>query len=227
MTRGEMITRVARKLSLSTRASHQDLLFLQETLDQAVIKVLLRTKCYVDIGNQVLTAGETKYRTNAAILQVLNAEMIGGRRDLEVVQIDELQDRARSVTYQDLPYMIAGQGNLLMVFPPPASDSTIQYTFVPFPSPMTDDGHDLSNPTYGGIPEEIQSAVEYYLLWQAAEYDEKSSAQNAEYFQTQYEREVIMARKAARGKFGRRMPRAKVGYPGSPYRHSRNDVYPA
>jgi hypothetical protein len=226
MTRGELKTRVARKLSLTLRPGHQDLLFLEETLNQAVVDVLLRTRCYVDIGNQVLTAGEAKYRTNNAILLVLNAEMVGGRRDLEVVQIDELQDRARSVTYQDLPYMIAGQGNLLMVFPPPASGSTIQYTFVPRPSEMTDDAHDPSNATYGGIPEEIHRALEYYTLWQAAEYDEKTSAQNAEYFQTQYERELIMARKHVRGKFGRRMPRVKIGYPGNAYR-SRNDVYPS
>ncbi len=228
MTRGELIAKVSRKLSFNQTVGHQDRLFLEGVANEAVREMLLRTHCYVDLGNMALTAGVTTYRLNVSILAILEAEVTGSLRTIQVVPMTELMKRARGVSYQDLPFLIASSGNFVRVYPPPAAGATIQFTYVPRPTAMTADANDPATATYGGVPEELHQGLEYYMLWQGAEYDEKVSKQDATYYQQQYEAQIILGRRRLRGQMGRALvaPRG-AGYPESPNRPpSRNDTYP-
>jgi hypothetical protein len=142
----------------------------------------------------------------------------------KLVSLDDILER-NAATANDTVRLIAQDGDFLVVYPTPASATTLEYEFVPRPTAMTLDSHDPSTVTYGGLRTEWHRAVQYYMLWQAAEYDQAQSAQNVEYYQKQYEREIIQTRKDKRRLSGRRLSPARVGYPGVNIGR-RNDVYP-
>jgi hypothetical protein len=98
-----------------------------------------------------------------------------------------------------------------MVWPTPASSSSLTIYYVPEPTEMSSSTHDPSISTYGGIPTEHHKAIELYMLSECGDYDDdQTSAQGARYAQL-YETEVLKIKRAQKFKGGRRLPPARPG----------------
>lgn len=232
MNRGRLIAHTAAKLGLSTRAGGEELTLMEEWAQKAVVDVLLRTHCYVEIGDMNLTAGVSEYRTDADILAVLNDRITSAsdKRHFQVVSLAEIIDYQNAndayATSSTGASFVAFEGNLMVVYPAAASGDTVRYFYIPRPTNMTSDADDPATAAFGGIPEEYHDAILYYMLWQGAEYDDKRAALTpGDYFKI-YEGLCASYRKMHRRKAGRGLRPARVGYPGSWHLGRRNDVYP-
>ena len=229
MTRGELIFAVSRSLGLDDTASSDELTLMQRWANQAVVEVLLRTHIYIDIGNTTLTADESEYRLDSAILAIDDGygTTAAGIGPYDLVTTAEMIAIQSAAPVGPTRKVVAIEGDLLIVAPVPETSETLTFYYVPRPTAMSDDSHDPSNATYGGIPSEHHRALEYYMLWRGAEYDDKQMTRAQEYLQ-QFERECVAVRKARRHKASRRLKGAPMaGYPGSNGpRYGRNDIYP-
>jgi hypothetical protein len=88
---------------------------------------------------------------------------------------------------------------------------TLTVYYVPRPTPMSSDSHDPSNATYGGIPKEHHKALEFYALWQGADYDDDSTSQQGDRYFGQYQMWLGKMKKNQKFKGGNRMPKATLG----------------
>jgi hypothetical protein len=221
---------VARKTGLSTDANTDDLAFLQDLANAAVTEVLLRTHVFIDIGEMTLISGQAEYRLDSNVLAVDDGRgsSPAGIGNYAVVSLEEMI-RRQSAGYvgPSARQVCAFDGDLLVVSPTPADNSTVlRFYYVPRPSPMTDDAHDPSTTSFGGIRSEYHRALEYYMLWQAAEDVEKKSPLGPnDYFQI-FVGECKLIRDRKWGLQGRKLAPAAVGYPYSRRLVTRNDVYP-
>ena len=229
MTLGDFIAVVGAKLGLNTGLTHEERALMVRWANEGVIEVLLATHCYTEIGNMTLTAGVNSYRTDADILALQNDKITSSARSgtVKTVTLEEMIDRQSTNYSVDRSgiSVVALEGNLLLVYPTPTAGDTITYYYVPRPDPMTDNAHDPATVTYGGIPSEYHKAVEYYMLWQGAEYDNKKAPMTPQEYGTAFEQLCKKYRKAHRQKAQRGLRPARVGYPGRNLGR-RNDVYP-
>jgi hypothetical protein len=230
MTRGDLITAVARKLSFFiTDPNSDELKQLQDLCNAGVVEVLLETHCYTDVGDMDLQVGVDIYRTDASILAVKNERIKSQSMNysFDVVSMQEILDLQNGLAATAAPPgKVAFENDLMMLYPAPSFVDTIRFIYVPVPTSMTLDTHDPSNPTYGGIPSWGHRAIEYYMLWQAAETDDKTSALSPKDYKAIFEEECGKIRKRARAKARRSLTPARVGYPGSRSAGRRNDTYP-
>lgn len=236
MNRGRLVARTAAYLGLGTDVT-EELTLLQEWANEGVLEVLLETHCYIQIGDLTLTSGTSEYRQDTSILAIDDGRgsTPSGIGPYQLVTLaDMIQYQSISSVSPTWQKLIAFQGDLMIVHPVPSTGETLRFYYVPRPSAMTDDSHDPSNATYGGIPSEYHRAIEYYMRWQAAEYDDKGGgffrghafAPGSTYKQS-FDEEIKKILKRKRKKEGGRTLRpARVGYPGSQRVPLRNDVYP-
>jgi len=232
MTRGELIFECSRAIGLDDTAGGDELILMQRWANRGVRDVLLRTACYVDIGDMPLQASITDYRIDASILRVVNAHITSATDSSQISPLEQV-DMKTVDEYLDTnpaasdPTMFAIDGTLMRVAPTPSGANTLRFYYVPKPSNMTDDSHDPSTSTYGGIPEEYHEAVLYYMLWKGSEYDDKQAALSPKDYRQAYQGLLADVRKELRKKSGRGLNRARVGYPSkSRFPYSRNDIYP-
>lgn len=235
MTRGRAVARVAAKLGLDTTAGSEELILMQEWWNEGIVDVLLKTHCYVEIGDLTLQAGVTDYRTDHSILALANSKITSQNQQFlfDVVTLGEaIEDNAFAATTGSTVASAAIEGDLLMVSPAPTTADVIRYYYIPKPSQAAADGTttgDATDPslsTYGGIPTEYHLAIEYYMLWQAAEYDDKEHALSPKDYRDIYDGLCKDYRKRHRQKAGRGLRPARVGYPNSMRAGRRNDQYP-
>lgn len=229
MTRGELIRKVSAKLGLNMSAGHAERTEMEAWANEGVIEVLLATHCYTEIGDMDLTAGVSEYRMDDDILAVTNDKITSGSNSgtFRVVTLEEMIDRQASNYTVDRTgtSVVAMEGNLLIVFPAPVSGTTIRYFYVPRPTPMTDDNHSPATADYGGIPAEYHKAIEYYMLWQGAEYDNKKAPMAPQEYATAFEGLCKQYRKYHRQKAQRGLRPGRVGYQGRNLGR-RSDTYP-
>lgn len=224
MTLGDLIFVVERKSGLNDSVPDEHTLMLKWAND-GLIEVLLETHAVVEIGDMTLQVGVSEYRTDANILAVLNARVTSAnqRYDLEVVDLDVLMSRQRT-TSTSPTQCIAVEGDLLFVYPTPTAADVLRWIYVPRPaSQLVTNADDLSSASFGRLPKEYHRAVEYYMLWQAAEYDDKKFAESPLDLFKQFQFECHNVRKRKKHKRGRQPRVAKVGYPGKRQVGTRND----
>ncbi len=127
----------------------------------------------------------------------------------------------------------------MRVAPAPSSAAVLRFYYVPRPLAMladgtlTADGNDPSNPTYGGIPDEYHDAIQFYVNWRAAKYDDKgggfsrgnASSPGQSYFDD-YRRRIKEIRKELRQKGARGLHAGVVGYPDEGWMSNSNSAYP-
>ena len=233
MTRGELIFECSRALGLDDTAGGDELTLMQRWANRGVVDVLLRTLCYTDIGDMTLTAVTTDYRIDASILAITNVHITSATDTSQVSPLEQV-DMKTVDEYLDSnpaaadPTMFALQGTLMRVAPTPSGANTLRFFYVPKPLNMTDDAHDPSNVTYGGVPEEYHEAILYYMLWKGSEYDDKQAALSPKDYRQAYQGLLADVRKQLRNKSGRGLNRARVGYPSrSRFPTMRNDIYPS
>lgn len=230
MTRGQLIFTVSRKLGLDDAAGSDELTLMQDWANRGVIDVLLKTHCYVDLGDMTLTSGQAEYRTDSNVLAVVGKRItsLSQRYSFEAVTMDEILELQNASPAGSSPARkIAIEGNLMIVWPTPSAADVIRWLYVPRPSSMTLDTHDPSSTQYGGIPTEYHDAIEYFMLWQGAEYDDKRAPLGPMDYAKLYENRCMEIRKRTRSKRARGLLPARVGYPGhQTAAERRNDVYP-
>ncbi len=231
MTRGRLIGHTASKLGFETEAGSDELLLMQEWAQKGVVDVLLRTHVYVEGGDMTLTAGVSEYRTDADVLAVLNDRITSSsqQRHFDVVTLAEIIDyQNANATYsssQTGASKVAFEGNLMVTYPAASAGDSIRFYYVPRPTDMTDDAHDPSVATYGGIPSEYHDAILYYMLWQGAEYDDKRAALSPEDYFKLYDALCKEYRQFHRKKASRGIRPARIGYPNRRNLGRRSDTY--
>ena len=228
MNRGQLVARAARKMGLSTVAGTDDLAFLQDLANAAVVETLLRTHCYVDIGEMTLISGTAEYRLDSNVLAVDDGRgsSPAGIGNYKLISLEEMI-RRQSAGYvaPSARQVCAFDGDLLVVSPTPADSSTVlRFYYVPKPSPMTQDTDDPSTASFGGIRTEYHRALEYYMLWQAAEDVEKKSPLGPEDYFNIFQGECKLIRDRKWALAGRKLAPAQIGYPDTRRVPLRNDV---
>jgi len=217
-------------MGLSTVASSDDLLFMQDMANDAVVETLLRTHINIHMGDMALDSGVAEYRLDSNMLAVDDGRgsTPAGIGNYEIVSLEEMI-RRQSSGYVTPTWrkVVAFDGNLLIVSPTPSESEVIRFYYVPRPTAMTDDVNDPSTDTYGGIPSQYHRALEYYMLWQAAEHVEKTRPLGPVDYFNLYENECKLILDRKRQMVGRKLSPAQVGYPDSRRHPTRNDVYPA
>lgn len=243
MTRGQIVFEVSRSLGLDDTASSDELTLMQRWVNRGIVDVLMKTRCYMDIGTMTLTAGKTDYRLDSAILvvnQITVPDTAGNAIELDSINMNDILPYLSSqIATTATPLYASIEGTFMRVAPPPSSAAVLTYLYVPKPTEIPADGTtgsdslDPSTPAYGGIPTEYHDALVMYLLWKAAEYDDKGGGffrgkafAPGSAYQQEYEGRIDEIKKEHRRKAGRGMHAGKVGYPDRMRVLRRNDVYP-
>jgi hypothetical protein len=238
MNRGDFIFSVSRELGLDDTVGVDERTLMDKWANDAVVDVLIETHFYIQIGDQALTAGTSEYRLDSNILAIDDGRgsTPAGIGPYELISLREMIEyQSAQPVGSGMRKYIAIQGSLMVVAPTPDVNEVLRFFYVPRPTKMTSDAHDPSNATYGGIPEEYHRAIEYYMIWRAAEYDDKGGGffrghafAPGSVFKDYYEAELGKIRKHKRKLEGRTLRPARVGYPGTrrPTGFARNDIYP-
>lgn len=241
MTRGEIVFGVSRELGLDDTASSDELILMQRWINRGIRDVLVKTRCYLDEGDMALTIGYTEYRIDSSILAVdsMHGTSDGQTYRLKDLDMNELDAYLISNPSAGPASYYAIRGSFMRIAPAPSSAETLRFFYVPKPAEITADGTtaadstDLANVTYGGIPEEYHDAVEAFVTWKAAAYDDKGGgffrghafAPGSAYMDL-YQGRIKEIRKELRGKGSRGMHAGRLGYPDRGMAGRRNDVYP-
>ena len=218
MTRDELVTRVGLKLGLAYDVSGDERDLLRAWVNEAIVDILLRTHIYIAIGDVTLTSGTAEYRLDASVLAIDDGRgsTPAGIGHYNVIGLGEMIDRqSTNVVSSGYRKYIAIEGDLLIVSPTPGASETLRFFYVPQPTVTSSGSHDPSNATYGGIPTWAHRSIEYYMLWQGAEYDDKSAALTPKDYHDLYLAECDEIGKRRRRHRDRAMIPPRIGYPGS------------
>lgn len=192
----------------------------------------LNNKIHFNIGIADLDIldGIDDYTIDGAIESIEDVTILGSLVKPDRVTREEIYDLRRyanSGTAQGDTYCYCLYGNLFQIYPTPTADSTMRIAYVNcITTDVLGSSDDLSV-DLGMLPlGPLSKALEYYGLWQAAEYDDKGMSQRAQDYLTQYDKFVSEARIAVRRRSGRGFVGAQAGYPVRRGFPRRNDVYP-
>lgn len=236
MTRGRLIARVAASFGLDTTVGSEELLLLQEWVDEAVRDVLRRTHCYSAVGTFTIAAGVADGTFPDDVLAIDDRTIASSTTKVRLVSTDEMYEirRANLTGSGDSVFYMAIAYPVVMIWPTPSANVTITYLYVPDPDPMSSDSIDTATlfsaapptPPDLGIPREGDMALEAYMEWRAARYDDKRSKPDKDYW-ADYLVYCQELKKSVRHKGQRGLLPSKVGYPWVPSRrYGRNDIYP-
>jgi hypothetical protein len=158
-----MITRVSRIVGLGSSDAHsvEERALLEELANEAVLDVLRRTRLAMRCVDITLVAGEREYELADEILTLHNLKTAAGTELNEYATGDIRRVGSGG-------YAVVGYNRLVLGWEPDADGLTISAWYQRRPTPMSDDTHDPSNITYGGIPEEFHPALINYMCWHAA-----------------------------------------------------------
>lgn len=190
---------------------------LERWANEAVLDFLLRTHCYVTTGTASLSADVSDYTLDTDILLMKHAYLSVGSDNHRVQQVSpaelmEMRITGGSVSVSDSPTYYAIEGaNLLRVYPTPSGSVTLNFTYVPRPTAMSDDSHDPSNATYGGIPAEFHKALEFWMCAQAGDYDDDQGSGHGARYLADYMEYVRLCRRSLAVKGNVSPPRFRVG----------------
>lgn len=242
MTGGDLTFRVSRSLGLDDTQGGDELKLMQSWANDAIIDVLIKTRCTVSWNSVALSAGVTEYTLDTTFLAVqsIKGPTALGTGPWRIVSMQEIMEFQESGTaYADPPLVAIDGGNYMTVAPAPAADENLSFLAVIKPTPLfsaanlgttTDNSNDPYDSLYGLIPSEYHRALEYYMLWRGAEYDDKLAATYgkgaAQGYLDRYNDELKMIRRAKTRLAGRGLSGAKApGYPATRHRGGRNDTY--
>lgn len=188
--------------------------------NQAVVDLLLRTRCYVTSSTASLSAGVKDYTLDSNILTATNVYVSGASEPLMRVTPEELLNlrMGNQTVSSSMQYYAVNGSNMLMVYPTPSANDVLMVYYVPRPSAMSVSSHDPSNATYGGIPSQYHKAIEYFVCAEAADDDDDASSAQGQRYRELYEREILRVRNYSRRKLGPFQPRFRTAMSGRRFR---------
>lgn len=184
-------TAVSSKLGLDNASGSTEQILVDSWVNEGIVEILLRTHCKVEKGTMAVTSGTWDYQLDTGILAIRDiwgTDSAGAVTAVIRVSEQEILDLHRSTSSGSatLRYTVVGS-NLILLWPTPTTAYTLNLLYVPRPTSMTAADHDPSAETYGRIPKEFHKAIEYFALWQGAEYDENQGSQGGERFRALFE----------------------------------------
>jgi hypothetical protein len=204
---------------------------LNDWAQDAVYDFLIATRAKLGSGQITLSAGVGDYSLatvapNAMGITEATISSGGSQYGLERVHMDELLDWRRTSQTLDRVRKYAVEGDLLMLYPTPASADTITYYGPMRPTAFTADNNDFTTATYGGIQPQHDTALLAYIRWRAAIYDERRLPHTPDQYRQFYNLELSKARQRMRRMGGRDPVGLRAGYPAGGSPGTRNDTYP-
>ena len=232
-TRGDLKRHCALEVGLDRTTNSDEDLLMNDWAQDAIHDFLIETRSRLTSTTLNLSAGVADYSLatlNANILGITEMQLTSGgtKYSLERVSVEEILDWRRTTQANDRSRLYAVEGDLLAVYPTPASADTITAYIITKPTAMDTDFRDWTTSTYGGIPSQHGPVLLAYMLWRAARYDERKVPHTPQQYRDQYEALIREARSRMRRMGGRRSAGMSAGYPGiggNP--GTRNDIYPA
>lgn len=224
MNLGDLIFRTAHRSGLSDDNTDEHTLMVGWARD-GVVEVLLETSCVIDTATTTLQPNFYLYTIDPAVLAVKAAQLQsqGQLYDVEVTQLERLRSRQRGQGTSPVQ-LLAVEGDRLYVYPTPSQADVIIWDYVPRPQQqLTNPADDPSLTQFGRIPVEYHRAIEYYMLWQSAEYDDKKFAETPQEIMGRFTAECARVSRRRKGKRGRTPFRPLIGYPGRISMPTRND----
>lgn len=182
MTRGELKTRVARMIGLAIGSDDDgvtETALLEELANEAVIDILSRTRVLVRTTNLTVVADALTVDIPDTSLRVLGVSRTGSGETTASVLTEGDRDTLASDQYALMGFdqLLLGQAI--------TSGDVITVQHVPKPTAMSNDSHDPSNETYGGIPVQFHRAILDYMCWHGAV--KEGSLGQAEQYRILYE----------------------------------------
>jgi len=163
MNRGELVTRAGRIMGMARSSTDnvEEVTYLQQLANEAVVDLLSRTKLHVRRTALELTGDVTDYDLSQAVLRLWSLSEDGV--ELDEVPEGDLLSMAGSKVFQ-----FTGQ-NMFVIGWEPEDGDTIDALYTPRPTKMTVDAHDPATVTYGLVPEEHHGALVNWMCWKAGE----------------------------------------------------------
>ena len=225
MTLGDLRTAVAHELGLAASAdgTGAECSDVDTWINQARDRVLMDTGCYVTAESLTissltavtsLSGAVTDYQMPTEALEIvgLYIQSSGWSPRVDRVSVPELIEARRLSLPSGTPtqvYALAG-ADLLMFWPLPASTDVIELYYIPVPTDLSQQAHDPSNTTYGGIPKQLHTAIKYWACAEGASYDDDQSSAQGQRYRDDYDKEITRYRKFLRERGGLRNQRATV-----------------
>lgn len=229
-TRGGLVQRVGESLGLAYDVPGYEQTFLRSLWDRAIKDVLLRTHCRIEIGDLSLTSGTAEYRQDTQILAIDDGRgsTPAGIGHYQIIGLDEMIARQSANPVSDsYRKFISIQGDLMIVSPTPTTSETLRFYYVRKPTASSLDTNDFTNATYGGLPVHAADAVEYYMMWKAAEYDDKYAPLKPTDYMNLYIQTCGELKRNIRRMRDRRDPAGRIGYPSKRFAvPAKNSQYP-
>jgi len=224
-TLSDLTFRVSRKSGLNPDTNTDEAALILGWARDGVTETLLETHCVVETGITPITINVNLYTIDPMVLAIVLAQCQTANQmfDVEVMHLERLRTLQRAQGTSPIQ-ALAVEGDRLYVYPTPDSAANIIWDFVPRPlQQLTNPSDDPSTVNYGRVPTEYHRAIEYYMIWQAAEYDDKKFAETPDDLEKKFRAECARVRRRRQGKQGRAPFRPLVGYPGRVNVQTRND----
>jgi hypothetical protein len=184
MTRGQLVARAGRIMGMarSSTDNTEEVAFLQDLANEAVLNVLSRTKVNIRRVSLELDADVREYDLSQNVIRIwyLNDE--------DGSPLTEVPEGDLSLYEDGKVFQFVGYNRLVLGWDP-SVDDTIEAWYTPRPTPMTDDAHDPALATYGLIPPEFHDGLVNYMCWKAGEATRDQGSGLGEKYRRQYEGE--------------------------------------
>jgi hypothetical protein len=180
VTLGELVRRASLTVGIAADdAQHTDDRDLLRLLaNEAVLDILSRTRVNVRAADLELADGEREYTIAGDVLQIYGLDR-EGRRLGEIASAD-------MTAVEEGTFSVIGFNRIRLGWTPSA-DNTLTAWYAPRPTAMTDDAHDPSAETYGGIPVQFHGAIVNYMAWKASDVSKDDGSQRGEKYRVFYE----------------------------------------
>jgi hypothetical protein len=211
---GQFRTRVSSKIGLDNDLGSNEQLLVDGWVNEGRDEVLSELKCYLVADTIELEAGTGDYTLDESILAIGQIYVASGGVDYtfeEVGPMELVNCRLNSDSLSPSRRYALNGANLLMVAPVPDVADVLHLYKVPRPATMSDAAHDPSDAEFGGVPREYHKLIEFYALWQAADFGDDESSKFGETYRQNYEQLLVRKKRQLRLKGRRRLPRVTIG----------------
>jgi hypothetical protein len=210
-TLAQFRSQVSYKLGLDNTAASVEQGLIDGWVNEAVVDILMETQVYIVESVASLTASQGDYvmDSNILIVKDVNVNSGGISYMFDHVSPDEIIQRralgaGSNVVGPSRLYALNG-ADVLMLYPNPSAGDSLTFYYVPRPTALVNASDDPSSAALGGIPSEWHKAIQWYALWQAADYMDDDSSQQGERYRTYYESWLKRIKKERSYKGGRRL----------------------